>query len=641
MDHNTIKPIILMHHPFLTKSILPLIIIFLSTELLAQKVPAVHSNIKGRGTYSVQIDGKRIEALPTDPTSLSLKHLRGNPTGNRNGILLDFGLPGLEGTVYYGFIPYGDSKHPHPVYFKNPARIVQGKAQLDIVQLKGRYDMIAWEKNGQGTVGYRVVGTEGNMLYDGVVSFRFKGNFKVAPTLVDGPYVNLLNEGGATISFELSQQLEAEVEVNGQRFQGEKGTHQEITVSGLEPDTEYPYTVRYGDFSQTYQLRTAPKPGSRSEFIFAYASDSRSGQGGGERDIYGTNAYIMKKIMALSKQQGARFFQFSGDMIDGYLSSKDETLLQYANWKKAIQPFWHYFPIYVSMGNHEALNYIFAGESARETFIIDRFPYESESSEAAFGESFVLPTNGPESEDGAAYDPDGDKIDFPSYKENVFYYTYDNVAVVVLNSDYWYAPNHLTIPHSSGGLHGYIMDQQLEWFEQTIKTLEADEHIDHIFLTQHTPFFPNGGHVGDDMWYRGDNSHRPYVAGKPLAKGIIERRDQLLEIIMNKSQKVIAILTGDEHNYARTTINAETNIYPADWSKEKVNLSRTIYQINNGAAGAPYYAQEQTPWTPQVNGFTTQNALVLFTVKGSSVTMKVLNPDTLEEVDELVLRGAN
>ncbi|MEM9719743.1 MAG: metallophosphoesterase [Bacteroidota bacterium] len=614
-----------------------ILFIVLSIDVFSQKVPAVHSNIKGRGTYQVQIKGKSIPQDPEQP-GISLSQLRGNATGNKNGILLDFGLPGLKGRVYYGFVPYGDSKHPHPVYFKSPAEIIGGKALINIIQLKGRYDMIKWEKTGRGTVGYRIVNEEGQMLYDGLLSFTYAGNFKPAPTLVEGPYVNLLSHEGATLSFDLTERVEASVEINGQIFSSEKADHHEIAVSGLSPSTSYPYTVSYGDFSQSYELTTAPAPGTRSEFVFAYASDSRSGQGGGERDIYGTNFYIMKKIMALAKQQGASFFQFSGDLIDGYLTSYDATLLQYANWKRAVQPFWHYFPIYVSMGNHEALNYSFRGGSAREVFIIDRFPYDTESSEAAFAQSFVLPTNGPESEDGASYDPDEKNIDFPSYKENVFYYTYDNVAVVVMNSDYWYAPNHITIPHTGGGLHGYIMDEQLAWFAETMETLEADANIDHIFITQHTPFFPNGGHVGDDMWYRGNNQPRPYVAGKPLEKGIIERRDQLLDIIVNQSTKAIAILTGDEHNYARTKIFSETNIYPDGWNKDKVELSRTIYQINNGAAGAPYYAQEETPWTPHVSGFTTQNALVLFTVNGSSVKMQVLNPDTLEEVDELILR---
>jgi len=249
-----------------------------------------------------------------------------------------------------------------------------------------------------------------------------------------------------------------------------------------------------------------------------------------------------------------------------------------------------------------------------------------------------MPENGPLSEDGATYDPSPQTIDFPTYRENVYYYIYDNVAVIVLNSDYFYAPSTNMLRYSSGGLHGYIMDRQLEWLENTVKRLEKDPNIDHIFITQHTPLFPNGGHVQDDMWYNGNNQYRPYVAGVALEKGIIERRDQLLDIIVNKSKKVVAVLTGDEHNYARTEISPEMNRYPEAYFSEKIELKRTIYQINNGAAGAPYYALEETPWTAWVSGFTTQNALVLFHINGEKVDMEVLNPDTLEEVDRLKLR---
>ena len=112
----------------------------------------------------------------------------------------------------------------------------------------------------------------------------------------------------------------------------------------------------------------------------------------------------------------------------------------------------------------------------------------------------------------------------------------------------------------------------------------------------------------------------------------------MLDLLVNKSSKVRAILTGDEHNYAKTEIGPGTNIYPDNYKFDKISLSRTIYQINNGAAGAPYYAQEETPWTPFVSGFTTQNALVFFYVEGNQVEMQVLNPDTLEEVDKLKLR---
>lgn len=141
------------------------------------------------------------------------------------------------------------------------------------------------------------------------------------------------------------------------------------------------------------------------------------------------------------------------------------------------------------------------------------------------------------------------------------------------------------------------------------------------------------------MWYRGNNKVRAVVAGKAVKKGIIERRDELLDIVVNQSSKVRAILTGDEHNYAKTQVGPETNIYPEDYPEDKkLKLSRTIYQVNNGAAGAPYYAQEQTPWTPFVSGFTTQNAVVFFHVEGQKLSMEVMNPDTLEPVDSLELK---
>ncbi|MEL6134718.1 MAG: metallophosphoesterase, partial [Bacteroidota bacterium] len=448
--------------------------------------------------------------------------------------------------------------------------------------LKGRYDMIGWEKNGYGTLGFRIMGEDGQLYYDGKVSFSGTGPFEVVPTVIEGPFLHRVTHTAATIAFTTHVPADATLKINGQELKTTAQTQHEIEVTGLAADTDYDYTVSVGPIDQTYTLHTSPASGSRKPFVFAYASDSRAGQGGGERDIYGSNAYIMKKIMALANMKDAAFFQFSGDLINGYLTSPGEMDLQYANWKRAVEPFGHYFPIYVSMGNHEALMRTFYKEGERSGFSIDRFPYATESGEAIFARNFVNPLNGPASEDGASYDPNPEVQDFPSYEENVFYYTYDNVAVVVMNSDYWYAPSTAGIPVTSGGMHGYIMDQQFAWLEKTILALESDENIDHIFITQHTPFFPNGGHVDDDMWYRGDNTKRAFANGKPLSRGILQRRDQMLDLIVNKSQKVLGILTGDEHNYARTTIGPKTNIYPSDYPDgQRIQLSRTIFQINN------------------------------------------------------------
>lgn len=619
-----------------------LFILFPAIQSLSQdKIPSVLQNIgfdKTRGYYLVAADQQKIYQIESG-NRYSFSNLTGNPAGNRFGIILDFNDPELNGRIYYGLIHYSDSKYPHPVYRSTPAPILGGKAFLNLNQVRGKYDMTGWEDSGSGTIGYRVITNSGFILYDGKVSFSGTGPFEVVNTLISGPFVNLLSHEGATISFETSEESVCKIVVGGKTFSDKRSTKKhEIKVKGLEPDKEYTYGVIYGNLEQHYSFKTAPLPGARGKFVFAYSSDSRGGSGWGERNIYGANTYIIKKIMAVSAYYNVAFSQFTGDMISGYKTSKEAMLLEYHNWMNAIEPFAHHFPVILAIGNHEALTHTFHDSLVGMDIDIDKFPYDSESSEALFSEIVVNPRNGPASEDGSIYDPVSGQSDFPSYEENVFYYTYDNVAIISLNSDYWYTPTLAAIPFVGGNNHGYIMDNQLSWLKKTVKKMEKEETVDHIFITIHTPFFPNGGHVHDDMWYHGDNRPRPWINGIPVEKGILERRDQLLDILINNSKKVVALLTGDEHNYCKTVVGPETEIYPENYEGEKLSLQRTVYQINNGAAGAPYYAQETTPWTPFTSGFTTQNAVCLFTVEGEKIDMVVINPDTLEEIDRLRLR---
>lgn len=619
--------------PLLQLTLLASLMLF-GTCLTGQtELPSVYSNLQQDGdSVFFMYKGKKIPEVII-PAPYTLEGFRNPGTGTKSGLIFDFKNDTLQGTLYYGFIPYGDSKHPKPVFFRQSTPVVFGKTRINInPRMSGRYDMIGWTKSGKGTIGYRVVDNQGNMVHDGVVGFKGTGPFEVDNTIVEGPFVAQVTDVSAIIRFELNEPASCGVVVRKKRFKGDRDKLiQEVKITDLKPNTTYEYTVEYGDNQQTYSFTTAPKPGYNKEIVFAYASDSRSGQGGGERNITGANAYIMGRIMALATQKGANFMQFSGDLIDGYVTDPGFLDLQYANWKKAIQPWAHYLPVYVSMGNHEVLMRIF---SDRQTnLLIDRFPFETESAEAIFNKNFTLPENGPESEDNMPYDPDPNKVDFPSYKENVYFYTYGNVAMIVLNSNYFYAPATDNVVISGGNIHAYLMDGQMKWLKETLQNLENDRNISHVFVTQHTPAFPNGGHVADDMWYNGDNSVRPYVNGVPAEKGILERRDEYLNLLVNESSKVRAILTGDEHNYARTKIGSGMAMYPKDWKGEILGFRRSIWQINNGAAGAPYYAQELTPWTDRVEGFTTQNALVFIKVKNLEVEVEVVNPDTLELVD--------
>ena len=614
------------------------------------RIPASHHNLSwdDQNRLVATVDGKRFVETERPPFHV-MSEFRGAFRGAEDGLSFNFGAD-FDGTLYFGFIPFDDYKHPQPVFFKRPAEIEGGKGLIDIDQLRGKYDMIGWEERGYGVLGYRVADAEGTLLYEGRIAFSGTGPFETAATIVEGPFVHNVGPDSVQISFSTDRAVEPEIFIShGEsscppvkttldhetRYDGQEH-HYLITLSGIEADKAHDYRIKIGGYEQRHSFKTAPLAGSRKRFTFAYCSDSRNGQGGGERNLYGANAYIMKKMMAVATQQDAAFLQFSGDLIDGYLQNGDEMDLQYANWKHAVEPFLHYMPAYISFGNHESLNHALVAEDG-SYLGIDRMPFDTESGEVAFTRNFVNPTGLTGTEDGMSYDPNETQVDFPDYDETVFHYTYDNVAVVVLNSNYWYATNKGMVEATSGGQHAYIMDRQLEWFRNTVRDLEAQSTVDHIFVTLHTPFFPNGGHVKDDMWYHGNNDMRTWVAGKPLEKGIIERRDELLQIMINESTKVRAILTGDEHNYCRTEIGASTRMYPDDWEGPKMEVNRTIWQINNGAAGAPYYAQEETPWSNKTLGFTTQNALVLIDVEGSSIRVRVYNPDTLEEVDGFTL----
>ncbi len=633
------------------------IVFSLSIQGQQLKVPKIYSNIvSNENGVFLDLNGVNIRAVP-EVVKYKLSNFA-TVQGTPKGLKFDFLSPTMIGVLYYGFIPQNDSKFPQPVFMGKTAPIRGGIAEVYIRDMGGNFDMIGWMESTRGTLGYRVVDARMNIVYDGKINFDATNYlktydayaegaygqkspiptepFRVTNSITEGPLLANLTDNSVTITMKTNVKMKVFVKVKNKKFKSGGTKQHEIKITDLEPDTDYSYTIGYGNFSEEYSFHTAPAPGSRTKFTFSYASDSRSGNGGGERNLGGTNAFIMKRIMALNHQYNARFMQFTGDLVTGYSLDPESIRLEYSNWKQAVSPYARYIPVVVTMGNHEAVIKSFYDDQLKVFYQIDNFPFDQYSSEAIFQQEFVNPLNGPDSEDGSAYDPDPDQVDFPSYKESVFYYTYDNVAMVVLNSNYWYAPTHTQVKVTGGNIHGYIMDNQMEWMKVTLGKLDEDPNIDHVFVTIHTPFFPNGGHLTDDMWYEENNEFRPVVAGKPVAKGIIERRDELLDIIVNQTKKTKAILTGDEHNYARTLLNSKTKMYNF-FKGPRITLNREIWQINNGAAGAPYYSQEKTPWTKSVSGFTTQNALVFFHVDGKDISVEVYNPDTLEKFDEFEL----
>ena len=328
------------------KTIFFLLALFFINEVFAQqpKIPDSYSNLSynADGQLFFEHDGEKYFAS-TPGETFSIDQFIGNPKGTDSGIALDFG--DFSGTITYGLIPYGKAPHPLPV-FRKTAKIENGKVAINIKDdFKYPYDFVDWKENGYLNMGYRLADEGGELVFDGVFALKGIDSFEVIPAILEGPFIHNVTDSSVTISCKTTLPARAELVVNDKTYKsGEDKTEHVWTVDGLNPSEEYEYVINYGIQSQSYHFKTAPSPGSREAFVFAYSSDSRHATGGGERKILGANTYIMKKVAALAYKEKARFIQFTGDMINGYLNDKKEMNLQYYNWKKAVEPFWHYMP---------------------------------------------------------------------------------------------------------------------------------------------------------------------------------------------------------------------------------------------------------------------------------------------------------
>jgi hypothetical protein len=554
-----------------------------------------------------------------------LSKMTGNPVGAETGIVLDLQMPGFDGTIAYG--PYIETaQYPTVAFLPKDVKMKDGKALLEFKKVFTKAnDFYRLQDKQKGIIGYRVMDITGRIIYEGRVAFKGNGPYEVVPTIIEGPMINELSAGGCVVSYETQLPVKTTITVNGKNFADDVTvTHHEITINGLLPGTEYAYTVSYADRTDNHHFKTANKDGGRKPFTFAFASANRATTGGGERDFGGTNYQSTRAIMSAAVLKDAAFMQATGDITTGANISEDGHLMEYANFKRALEPFWSKIPVYVGFGDHEPNKRSLLNIETKKSKSVEVFPY-TESGEASFAKAFVNPKNGPESEDGASYDPTPAANDFPTYKENVFYYTYDNVAMIVLNTEYWESKDPAA---TSGCPEGYIMDVQTKWLKETMDKMEQNPNIDHIFVNIHGAAFPNGDHLADAMWWNGDNTSRAWVAGKPLSKGSIERRDEILDICVNKSKKFISFISGDEHNFSFLEVTPETPIYTDHYSGTKLKLGRSFFNINNGGGGSAPYGLLPSPWSSKYKYFTEPPVVALISVNGKTVTLNAMSAET-------------
>jgi hypothetical protein len=469
-------------------------------------------------------------------------------------------------------------------------------------------------------------------------------------SITEGPSVALIESSHPewmVVSFETDLPSLGSIEVEGiGRFADQAVSRRhEIRIERLKANSKYRYramAIAGADTAATPWLRfsSAPRKG-QTDIVFAYAGDSRQSTGGYEYTFQGVNRQVMGQLTVQAFRQGAAFLLFGGDMVGGYTNSPQHMRQQLKAFKRTTMAFTHSRPLYTSVGNHEGLLHSFDDKSTRGIGM-DKWPYDSVSTEALVAREFVHPLNAPQPYDG-----------MPPYRETVYAFQYGDVYVIVMNSIYWWT-SHNRIPELGGSPEGYILPNQLNWLADQLRKADADPTVRHILVMSHEPPFPAGGHVKDAMWHGGDNRVRAYhrvtgdsIVGFPM--GIVEVRNRLWELVSG-TRKVAAFLASDEHNYHRFLITSRTpvgNMKLDDRNKNGIlddgvlspdpAYGSPTWFIISGGAGAPYYTDQPSPWQESVHRFTPQHHVVLFrsTTRGLALEVYGLHGQLLDRVDDL------
>jgi len=584
----------------------------------------------------------------------------------------------IYGRLVCGPYPFeaGETSFAYP-RFRRAASIVRGEGTVGVGYfLSEATNTEGWPDAGQVAIRLKLFYEEEGRdldlgVYDTSASFRRRagGGFELVPSIVEGPIVNLVTSDDperCVISLVTSEAVVAHVTLDdGRGFRSPQATtRHEIPLEPLQPDREYRYRVTVGESTtREHRLRTAPLPGATG-FRFAYGGDSREGAGFGLESHMGCNYLDLNRFASLAYHRDCRFLLQGGDLVNGYTTQPEDYRTQLYGWKYAMAGFLHERPAYPAMGNHECLLYNF-DDGSWYGVSLDMWPYDEQSSESIFASELVLPTNGPQPSNPAR----------PPYRENVYSFQYGCVFCIAVNNNYW-------ISYSSdrygGSPEGYIMEDQMDWIRGELDRAGAEPTVRYIVVYLQEPVLPNGGHIQDAMWYRGNNGVRAHTwNGKRLVsadKGIVEVRNDLLRAV-HGNPKVVAVLGCDEHGYSKVLIDRHVplgdpllddgnrdgwiNFHrldldgdgepdPEETASSLPDLKYPVWHLVGGGFGAPYYARQRTPWNaywveeqggnPAFFYYSSQPNILLFDVaeEGISVTVHNLHGEVIDRIANLV-----
>ncbi len=522
------------------------------------------------------------------------------------------------------------------------------RIRVDVSKLESRLYDSGFVAGGGGVVAFKVEVYDPDYGSIRTYERRFRyqrhgepkeGRYSLASTMVHGPFVDLVGPDSFVVSWETDVPAPGAVVVADREFVApEPSERHEVRVTGLEPRTAYGYRVHYGHdggMTPTYEVTTAP-PRGESGFRFGFASDSRAGAGGGAHAVEGVNRAGLAAVLTGARARGAELFLFGGDLISGYTSSQNAFEQQLASWMRCAGLVGSSLPIYEGVGNHEQVGDYFEvpdPEHDGYRIVMFRDREDPRSAEAIFTDTFANPRGssygfclGPETRKTGVGTATG-----PDYGETVYSFDHGNCHFVSLNSNYWFTGvknstgtkrypsdkdgTEVALEVLGGCREGYVMQNQLDWLEEDLRMTQEDDAIDWVFVFTHEPAFPNGGHLWDAMfWGDAGKGHEGGLNDHDVPLGdVIDMRDRLWTTLV-RHDKVVAFMSGDEHNYSRTLVDSDVD--PA--------FTRPVWHIVSGGAGAPFYVQDlSSPWSGNVEAFSLVNHYCLFDVSDDRVSLTV------------------
>ncbi len=360
-----------------------------------------------------------------------------------------------------------------------------------------------------------------------------------------------------------------------------------IKVKGYDRKYLYRVLLKYKNsdlvnISKTYSFKT--KCSKNENFSFGVFGDCRAHYENSDSNLYGVNYSVMKDVIKGFYVSGVDFVMGVGDYATLITNSPLDFVGEINSYRKVVSFLSSYIPFFEGRGDHEIFGYV----RTKGKFMV--IPYD-----LPLRPENILPFYLRNPENG----PIHHRKNFPPLKGTVYSFTWGNSMFISLDTVYGIA--HGVVDPSKYNINGTICDEEFKWLKNQLEYARKRD-IEHIFIFDHAPPFPNGGHIEDSMYYEG------------RVKMVNEVRERFLKLLSD--YKVDILFCGHEHNYSRTLVN----------SKIDKNVKNSFYQIISGGAGAPTYPIDPfTPWHKNVKCASTQKHFIVVRVHGKTVTVNVLN----------------